>query len=252
MLSRVAYTLETPPLELIEVAGRIALAAALGAAVGMEREWRERAAGLRTHVLVSVGSAVFAIISAYGFADFYSELFIPDGVAAPPRDPGRIAAQVVSGIGFLGGGVILRSGLTVRGLTTAATLWATSAIGLAVGAGMYALGSIGTGAVLLSLIGLRRVNQFVYRRYHTESVRISLRVRKRANLEKALDQLKELADRFGDVTVIADEDAARSNTLAMTTDVVLKPGLSSVEVAQRLAQLQYVDHVSIEGAESDA
>ena len=246
-----SYTLETPPLELTHLLGRVALSAALGAAIGMEREWRERAAGLRTHVLVAVGSAVFTIISAYGFADFYSQLHIPNGVPSIPRDPGRIAAQVVSGIGFLGGGVILRSGLTVRGLTTAATLWATSAIGMAVGAGMYMLGGTTAAAVLLSLIGLRRVNHFVYNRYHTESVRISLRVKSRDQVQQAIGELEQLSDRFGGVTIMHDEDAASGGGLALAADLTLKPGETSLTLAKNLAALAYIDHVSVEGAESD-
>src|SRR4051794_19328987 len=115
---------------------RLGVAALAGLTLGFERELRARAAGLRTHALVAVGAALFTIAGAYGFAD------IPRG---PNVDPARIAAQVASGIGFLGAGAILRQGYGVRGLTTAATLWLAAAIGGAAGAGAHPAGGIGAG-----------------------------------------------------------------------------------------------------------
>jgi len=106
---------------------RVVVAAALGGAIGLERELDEKAAGLRTHVLVSVGATLFTLVGAYGFSDF------PRGAV----DPSRIAAQIVTGIGFLGAGVIFRQGFTIRGLTTAASLWLVAAIGMAAGAGVW-------------------------------------------------------------------------------------------------------------------
>jgi len=97
---------------------RLALAALLGGLIGFEREMREREAGLRTHLLVSLGSALFTIVGAYGF-----HAFLDSGANVVRADPTRIAAQIVTGIGFLGAGAIIRQGLSVRGLTTAATLW---------------------------------------------------------------------------------------------------------------------------------
>ena len=121
---------------------RLILAAALGLAVGFEREIHGHPAGLRTHMLVAVGSALFTVISAYGFGE---------GSATAPIDPTRIAAQVVSGIGFLGAGAILKDGIVIRGLTTAASLWATSAVGMAAGAGEYVIAAVATGVILVSL-----------------------------------------------------------------------------------------------------
>lgn len=123
---------------------RVAAAAALGGAIGLERELDEKAAGLRTHMLVSVGAALFTLVGAYGFSEFPGRTI----------DPSRIAAQVVTGIGFLGAGVIFRQGFTVRGLTTAASLWLVAAIGLAAGAGFWRGAVIATAA---GLIGLRPV-----------------------------------------------------------------------------------------------
>jgi len=129
----------------LELSGRLVLAAILGAAIGLERELHDHPAGMRTHLLVSLGSAMFAVISAYGYSSFF---------AANPTaqdNPQRIAAQIVSGIGFLGAGAIIQAGRWVRGLTTAASLWATAAIGLAVGSGEYILSLVGTFLIVLSL-----------------------------------------------------------------------------------------------------
>jgi len=125
---------------------RLAVAAALGGAIGVERELRDREAGIRTHLLVSLGSALFTIVSAYGFHEF-----LTSGASVVRADPTRIAAQIVTGIGFLGAGAIIREGLSVRGLTTAATLWVVAAIGMACGAGWY---WAAVAATLLTLVAL--------------------------------------------------------------------------------------------------
>jgi len=132
-----------PEITFAEELLRITLAAGLGAAVGLERELREHEAGLRTHMLVAVGSALFTLVSAYGFGEFFAQTG-----PVVPVDPTRIAAQIVTGIGFLGAGAIIRQGMNVRGLTTAATLWAVAAIGLACGAGYYS-GAVATTVVVL-------------------------------------------------------------------------------------------------------
>ena len=127
---------------------RLFIAALLGGMIGLEREYREKAAGLRTHFLVALGSALFMIISVYGF----------NGVLTNSQmhlDVSRIAAQVVSGIGFLGAGTIIFQKNAVHGLTTAAGVWVTAAIGLTCGAGMYVLA---LSATLLVLIGLEAFN----------------------------------------------------------------------------------------------
>lgn len=129
-----------------EVAVRLALAAGLGGLVGLERELRDRPAGFRTHILVATGACLFTLVSAYGFDEFSHE---PDAVLR--ADVTRIASQVVVGIGFLGGGTILRGRGSVSGLTTAASLWVTAAAGLAVGAGFY----LGAGVtVVIALVSL--------------------------------------------------------------------------------------------------
>ena len=120
----------------IEIAVRLLLAAIFGLAVGYERRSADKPAGLRTLSLVCLGSAMFTIISAFGFET---------------ADQSRVAAQIVTGVGFLGAGTILRSGVTISGLTTAATIWATAAIGMAVGSGLYIASVSGTVLILVIL-----------------------------------------------------------------------------------------------------
>jgi putative Mg2+ transporter-C (MgtC) family protein len=127
---------------------RLAVAAGVGMAVGIERELREQAAGLRTHMLVSVGSCLFTLVSIYGFDAFTT------GAATQP-DPSRVAAQIVTGIGFLGAGAIIREGMSIRGLTTAASLWVVAAVGMAVGVGLYWAAGFAVVVTIVSLWGLR-------------------------------------------------------------------------------------------------
>lgn len=127
----------------LDLAARLVVAAALGAAVGAEREIHGHPAGIRTHMLVALGAALFTVLSIHGFVE--------DAAAAGSFDRTRIAAQIVSGIGFLGAGAILKDGVVIRGLTTAASLWATSAVGMAAGAGEYVLATVGGVIILTSL-----------------------------------------------------------------------------------------------------
>jgi putative Mg2+ transporter-C (MgtC) family protein len=121
--------------EEIEMAVRLLLATVFGAAVGYEREHAEKPAGVRTLALVSVGAAIFTVASIFAF----------------DADPARLAAGIVTGIGFIGAGAIFREGVTVRGLTTATSIWVTAAIGVATGAGMYILSTVATALVLVIL-----------------------------------------------------------------------------------------------------
>lgn len=137
-----------------ELVVRVLVAAALCGLIGLERESRERVAGLRTHILVGVGAALFTLVSAYGFEDFLSGQHAVTDVSI---DPTRIAAQIVTGIGFLGAGTIIRAGVNVRGLTTAASLWVAAAVGMAAGAGYFLGAVVVTALVLISLLGLRKL-----------------------------------------------------------------------------------------------
>jgi putative Mg2+ transporter-C (MgtC) family protein len=138
---------------------RLLAAAGLCGLIGAEREMRERAAGLRTHMLVGVGAALFTIVSAYAWGDF---LF--DRSRGTAFDPTRIAAQIVTGIGFLGAGAILRQGFSIRGLTTAAGLWVAAAIGMAAGAGFW-VAAVATTAIVMIGLGPFRAVEGVLNRF---------------------------------------------------------------------------------------
>ena len=131
--------------------GRLCVAGLCGTVIGLDREYRVKDAGFRTHFLVALGSALMMIVSQYGFEDFLAS---HDGLRL---DPSRIAAQVVSGIGFIGAGTIIIHRQLVRGLTTAASLWATAGIGLAAGAHMYV---VAAAATVLTLFGLEVLTLF--------------------------------------------------------------------------------------------
>ncbi|QNG19210.1 MgtC/SapB family protein [Rhodococcus triatomae] len=137
-------------MELTVVLARAGLALLLGALVGGERQWRSRTAGLRTNALVSLGSAMFVVMGAYSF----------DGADA---DPTRVAAQIVSGIGFLGAGVIMKQGASVSGLNTAATLWAAAAVGALSGSGMYLPAVVGAVGIMVTNTVLRPVGRMMDR-----------------------------------------------------------------------------------------
>ena len=156
---------------------RLLVAGILGAIIGLDREYRAKEAGYRTHFLVSLGSALI-IVSQYGFQDIIKENSVS-------LDPSRVAAQVVSGIGFIGAGTIILQKQIVRGLTTAAGIWATAGIGLAVGAGMYV---ISIAATLLTLAGLELLS-ILFKSVGMKSSMITFSTGNK-------DILKEVSDRF--------------------------------------------------------
>lgn len=157
---------------------RLVIAGILGALVGLDREYRAKEAGTRTHFLVSLGSALIMMVSQWGFEDILK-------VQGVGLDPSRVAAQVVSGIGFIGAGTIMMQKQFVRGLTTAAGLWVVAGIGLAVGGGLYTLG---IAATLLTLIGLE-VLRFFLRNFKTKCTFIVFLTKNRDNLIRITNEL---------------------------------------------------------------
>jgi putative Mg2+ transporter-C (MgtC) family protein len=155
----------------LETTGRLLLAVVLGGLVGLERELTDHPAGVRTHITVALGSALFVIAGTYGFEEFFANR--DDTNVSISVD--RVASTVVTGIGFLCGGAILKQGITVKGLTTAGSLWVVSAIGMAVALGSYFAALAGTGIVLAVLVGLRLPERWIgSRRRNYESVVITL------------------------------------------------------------------------------
>lgn len=149
-----------PSLDPVEVILRVLAAAVLGGAVGFEREYSGQPAGLRTHLLVALGSAAFTIVGAYGLQDFAGEQF--------RIDPTRIAAQVLTGIGFIGAGAIIQQGVTVRGITTAASLWVTGAIGVAAGFGYWVVAGISALVAVVALYALKLLERAMFGKSKTE------------------------------------------------------------------------------------
>lgn len=147
-----------------EIALRLLLSVVLGGVIGFERERHNRPAGFRTHILVCSGSALIMMVSAYGFTGQMGEGFL--------ADPGRIAAGVVTGIGFLGAGTILQQRGSVRGLTTAATIWVVSGVGLAAGVGFYLGATLTTVFVLISLLLLRKAESVFFSRRRMNNLRV--------------------------------------------------------------------------------
>ena len=166
---------------------RLSAAAVFGGVIGFERDVHGRSAGLRTHLLVCVGSALFMLVSLATSA-------LLEG-ASIRVDPGRIAAQIVTGIGFLGAGVVIKQGASVRGLTTAACLWVTAALGMAVGGGMYWVSGFVTVLTVITLVGL---NAFERAFRHDTYRHLTIRTRIDADVSRILDAVRATG-----VTVLA-------------------------------------------------
>ena len=218
----------------IDLSLRLIVAASLGLAVGFEREIHGHPAGLRTHMLVAVGSALFTVLSAYAFG----------GAGDPNIDPTRIAAQIVSGIGFLGAGAILKDGIVIRGLTTAASLWATSAVGMAAGAGEHLIAAVATGVILVSLWP---INALAERLHGTAAPEVQLRL--------SMEHLEAL----GEVTSIlvshrleiGQISTQRLGKASFRADLAIRGRTSSV-IASAIAavdELEGVDIISTSSAD---
>jgi putative Mg2+ transporter-C (MgtC) family protein len=224
------FVTSIPTLHWSEALLRLALAAFLGGLIGVERELREREAGLRTHLLVALGSALFTIVSAYGFEDF-----LRSGQSVVRADPTRIAAQIVTGVGFLGAGAIIRQGLSVRGLTTAATLWVVAAIGMATGAGYYSGAVITTALVLVSLWPLRIMAYRVMRRFRDEEGRLIVELHAGASPGAVIDAVETAGVRIQTIEVSQEGDRRR-----VEFDVKLPRDQRTPAVVARLADVEDV------------
>ncbi|EPZ44122.1 MgtC/SapB family protein [Alicyclobacillus acidoterrestris] len=216
----------------LELVLRLIISGILGAFIGWERKSREKEAGLRTHFVVCVGSALIMIVSKYGFQDLV-------GSNSIVLDPSRIAAQVVSGIGFLGAGTIIVQRQSVRGLTTAAGLWATSGIGLAIGAGMYVVGTVTT---LLVLIALEVLNR---------SRRLSLPSQCRlivetGDLHAVLHTLETGCPEVRKANIRSVTAAADTPTLTVTIQLRTRRGADANDVISKLQSLPDVFSVRLD------
>ncbi len=217
-----------------DLCARLGCAALLGGAIGLERHWSDKAAGLRTHMLVSLGAALFMIVSAHGF----------DDVLSPSRvelDPSRVAAQVVSGIGFLGAGAILRRHEAVVGLTTAASIWAVAALGLAAGGGLYVAAAITTAIILAILTVMRWVESRVRVRPRSFVLAVSTRTRDAASqvVETILDSssvnILDLRVRGGD----RPTDRVVRAVLARPAQEALPPLVAQLQTIEEVFDIRY-------------
>lgn len=192
---------------------RLVLAVIFGTIIGLDREYREKEAGFRTHFLVSLGSALMMIVSQYGF----SEILTHDGVSL---DPSRIAAQVVSGIGFIGAGTIIFNHQIVRGLTTAASLWATAGIGLTAGAGMSWLALAATILTLVALEGL----SLVFRSLGSRRMVVVFSASDRTGVADTLDRIRTDGYMVVSYEVVPQVVGGDGITYRVTMVVKAKPG----------------------------
>ena len=192
---------------------RLVLAAIFGTIIGLDREYREKEAGFRTHFLVSLGSALMMIVSQYGF----SEILTHDGVSL---DPSRIAAQVVSGIGFIGAGTIIFNHQIVRGLTTAASLWATAGIGLTAGAGMSWLALASKILTLVALEGL----SLVFRSLGSRRMVVVFSASDRTGVADTLDRIRTDGYMVVSYEVVPQVVGGDGITYRVTMVVKAKPG----------------------------
>ncbi len=174
-----------------EIIARLLLASFLGGCVGLEREMHGRPAGVRTYLILSLGSALIMIISEYLFFKYQGEM---PGVNLSV-DPGRIAAQAVTGIGFLGAGVIIRYRDSIRGLTTAACVWVVAAVGLAIGSGFYLFGTVVTAITLVSLVALKAFEKRLAKDWYEQMVVVS------EDREGQLDRIEAVLDKHNVKTV---------------------------------------------------
>jgi putative Mg2+ transporter-C (MgtC) family protein len=204
--------------------GELCLALVLCSLIGVEREWRQKATGLRTHTLVGVGAALFVIVSKYGFSDVLGPRVV--------LDPSRVAAQIVTGIGFIGGGLIFVRGDAVRGLTTASVVWMTAAVGMACGAGLVVLALVATAVHFLVVLVYPRLSELLPR---SRYVGFGLRVVYEDGRGILRDILSESTSRgFAVVSVGThqlDHDVLDSPAIAATFEVRGQPSADPLAVA---------------------
>lgn len=205
-----------------EVVVRLLATAVLCGLIGLERETRDQSAGFRTHILLGLGAALFTLVSAYGFPEFTGAA-LEGGGRGVQFDPTRIAAQVVTGVGFLGAGAIIRRGVDVRGLTTAASLWTAAAIGLASGAGYYFGAAATTAVVLAALYLLRGVRVYVVSRFRTAFGVLSV----------------QFTDTGAEISRVVDIVEGRDVRIR-STDAAIEDGRASYEIQLRIPPGQHV------------
>lgn len=221
----------------LEIVGRILLAMVLGGLIGMERELNDHPAGLRTHMSVALGAALFTIAGSYGFDSFVDDrnsTNVNIGVE-------RVASNIVTGVGFLGGGAILKYGATVKGLTTAASLWVTAAIGLGAAVGSYLATTVTTIALLVALVGLRAPRRWLVARYARGRDTVVIRVAQGYEASRVVTALNEVAD----ITIRSLSLREREGAWIVTADVSSHSGQELEALLAPLADREEVDSLDV-------
>jgi putative Mg2+ transporter-C (MgtC) family protein len=219
-----------------EFLGRLVLAALLGGAVGLEREIHGRPAGIRTYLILSLGTALLMVLSEYLLVAYHSKY---PGLGLQ-GDPGRIAGQAITGIGFLGAGVIIRYKDTIRGLTTAACVWLVCSVGLAVGAGFYVVGVAVTLLTLLALIGLKAGERRMRKDWFEDLEVVS------ADLPGQITLMKSLITQHGfEVIASGLRRDAEKKELKATFQVRVRAVQPQREILQDLIELEGVKEVNL-------
>jgi len=216
---------------------RILAATACGAFVGLERTKRSKEAGIRTHSIIACAAALIMIISKYGFADLFTEMGFQEGTRG--ADPSRIAAQVITGISFLGAGVIFKNGNTVKGLTTAAGIWAMAAIGMACGAGMYSVAFLVTVLIIAIQLVMHKFN-VGNDAYSNSEIRITL-----VDTPEIRQALKEKQKELGITVISSRVTACGDNTLNMILQVRLKQTIPFSEVVKFVDEHPEIKSLSV-------
>lgn len=222
-----------------ELAVRLLVAAVLGGAIGLERELADKYAGLRTHISVALGSCLFAIVSAYSFDHFGD---IPRDDSSYSVDVTRIASYVAAGIGFIGGGTIVKHGGSVRGLTTAGSLWVAAAVGLASGFGRWFLAAVTTGVLLLALVGLQRPARWLDQRRARDRGRVLVALSDDADPGAVLNGLRDLPGLVVESVRVREHDGR----LVVDADVrATERGAAVAPLLGPIDQRADVDHVEV-------
>lgn len=226
----------------VEVAARLLLTAVLCGLIGLERETRDQSAGFRTHIVLGLGAALFTLVSAYGFPEFTDAALRSNGRGIQ-FDPTRVAAQIVTGVGFLGAGAIIRDGATVRGLTTAASIWAAAAIGMAAGAGYYFGAAATTAVVLATLYLLRSLRIFIVSRFSTDFGVLSIAFE---GAGRGISDATRILERQG-IRIRSTDAEIEDNRARYDLQLRIPPGRNMQRVLEEISTLPDVKRVAVAG-----
>ena len=224
---------------------RVSAAVAFGFCIGLERELTNKYAGLRTHIMVALGACIFTLISIYGFPTFASGDNVIVTQATGVRDTARVAAQVVTGIGFIGAGTVLRNGPIVLGLTTASTLWIAASIGMACGAGMYEIAFAGTTLAILTLVIIRFFERNILPSSTKKTTIVKINVVCPQEQSETIQDY--IIDRYPEISEIKKRQlSAEDNNVKISCVVTVNEKKSIKDLYKSLQHFEKIESVSIQ------